>query len=126
MARHDQKTKTVKKKCDEIFSKIVRARGVCARCSKRAGAVVLHCSHIMSRKYLATRWDEDNALAMCQGCHFWQHQNPAENALFLLRAVGEAKLEELREKALSYPGRLAKVDYDETLERLQKRLDEVA
>lgn len=116
--------KTLKNKADQLFSRIVRARGECHRCRRRPPEVVLHCSHIMSRKYVATRWDEDNAQAICQGCHFWQHANPAENALFLISSVGEDKLADLRERAISYPGRIARVSYEEIVERLKRRLAE--
>lgn len=59
--------------CDTLFSQIVRARGVCLRCGKTAD---LQCSHIVSRGYLATRWNEQNAICACKGCHHWQHMNP--------------------------------------------------
>lgn len=123
MARN---TKPLKRKADELFSKIVRSRGICERCGRRPPAVILDCSHIMSRKYHGTRWSEDNAQAICKGCHFWQHQNPAENALFLLETVGEEKLAELRERALEYAGRIKKVDYEALVAELKEKLDGIA
>lgn len=115
-------TKTLKKKADALFSLVVRARGSCQRCGRTPPAVVLHCSHIMSRKYTAIRWDERNALCICAGCHFWQHHNPAENALFLLETVGQELLDQLREEARSYPGRVKKVDYQELVQELKERV----
>lgn len=115
------RTKTLKNKADKLFSQSVRARGVCQRCGRTPPAVVLHCSHVMSRKYTAIRWDERNALCMCQGCHFWQHQNPAENALFLLEVVGETELDALRKEALAYTGTISKVDYESLVKELEGR-----
>src|SRR5687768_13222072 len=66
--------------CDTLFSLIVRHRGSCLRCCRSTD---LQCSHIVSRGYLATRWDEDNAIVACKGCHHWQHMNPLENEAWL-------------------------------------------
>lgn len=33
-------------------------------------------AHIMNRRHLATRWELDNALTLCGGCHFWWHSMP--------------------------------------------------
>lgn len=64
-------------KADAAFSRYIRDRdGKCMgagsgpRCS---GA--LQCAHIISRRYRAIRWDEANAMALCQAHHmFWTHR----------------------------------------------------
>lgn len=63
------------KKLDKLFSKIVRSRGECEKCGKKTN---LQCAHIYSRKHKNLRWDEENALCLCGGCHmFWWHLEPA-------------------------------------------------
>ena len=48
---------------DRAFSKYIRARdGRCAVCGS-AGS--LQCGHIFSRIAYSTRWDEENAFALC-------------------------------------------------------------
>lgn len=65
--------KTLKRKLDKLVSEIVRKRGKCERC---LGKNCLQAAHIFSRTYLNTRWDLDNVLCLCAGCHFFAHKNP--------------------------------------------------
>ena len=72
--------KTLKKACDKLFSELVRSRGACERCGKTTS---LQTSHIISRTYMGTRFDPDNANALCGGCHLWWHHEPIEAARWL-------------------------------------------
>lgn len=36
------------------------------------------CCHVMSRRYRAIRWNEDNAVAMCAAHHMYFTHNPLE------------------------------------------------
>lgn len=65
--------RSVKANCDRLFSKLIRSKGKCERCS---GTDNLQCAHIYSRKFGSVRFDEDNALCLCAGCHRWGHDNP--------------------------------------------------
>lgn len=48
----------------------------CVRCGKDKG---IQWAHVISRRHLSTRWDLDNCLTLCAGCHkFWWHDNPRE------------------------------------------------
>ena len=88
-------------KADDLFSKLVRERagGCCETCRKyfpegeRRG---LHCSHIFSRRHLATRWDPENAIAECFGCHQKGAGNPVEHFYALETMLGKERLERLR------------------------------
>jgi hypothetical protein len=64
-------------KLDVLFSKVVRTRdGKCLRCDKKD---TLQCAHIASRRHLAGRWDEHNAITLCYACHIhWAHKEPIE------------------------------------------------
>lgn len=58
---------------DRVFSALVRARD--RKCMAPTGScwgAVLHCAHIVSRRYEATRYDPENAMALCVACHdYW-------------------------------------------------------
>jgi 5-methylcytosine-specific restriction endonuclease McrA len=65
------------KTADAMFSKQIRARD--GRCmgqgSGPACSGYLQCAHIISRRYRAVRWDEANAIALCQAHHvYWTHR----------------------------------------------------
>lgn len=67
---------------DKLFSEFIRNRdGQCLRCGKKD---TLQCSHIASRKHLAGRWNEWNAITLCYSCHLhWWHKEPVEAAKWL-------------------------------------------
>jgi hypothetical protein len=102
------------KKCDELWSKIVRSKGECARCGSRTKQ--LNSAHIISRVYRQTRWDLDNGLCLCVGCHFWNHQNPIEFTHWVEDKLGIEKVDALRKKAQV----IGKVDVDEVFSYLQE------
>jgi len=77
---------SLKRHLDKKVSEIVRARGKCQRCGKKTN---LQCCHIFSRKYLNTRWDLDNLLCLCAGCHFLSHAEPILFGEFVQRELGD-------------------------------------
>lgn len=71
----------IKKKCDVLVSTLVRKQGLCDRCGSTKN---LQAAHIISRTYMATRFDLENLLCLCAGCHlYWWHKEPIEAARWL-------------------------------------------
>lgn len=58
----------LKKLCDDLFSLVVRLRdrNECRLCT---GKYRIQSAHLISRRYLATRWTTENAWALCWPCH---------------------------------------------------------
>lgn len=50
---------------------------------------------------MATRWDMDNLLCMCAGCHFWSHKNPTLFTEFVMEYLGKERYENLKQRAKS-------------------------
>jgi hypothetical protein len=74
------KKKTLKKKCDKLFSLTVRKHGRCqffgldkVHCSK-----VLQCAHIETRGISRLRFDQQNALCLCSGHHWYYTNHPKD------------------------------------------------
>ena len=107
------KKAVLKRTCDKLFSEKIREAGVCAKCGSRE---YLQCAHIVSRRYLQTRFDLDNALCLCRGCHLFSHTHPAEWEVWLEDTLGRKYLKKLRDKALAY----GKIDYEEIIYKLKK------
>lgn len=74
---------------DDLCREVVFLRDgyACQKCGWRCELVTLspkgkiqagklQWCHIFSRQYHSVRWDPDNSLALCSGCHLWQHHNP--------------------------------------------------
>jgi hypothetical protein len=58
------------------------------RCGKQhaTNSMGLHCAHNFTRRAQITRFDPENALALCYGCHQFVDSHSAEKeALFRLR-----------------------------------------
>lgn len=107
--------KTLRNKADRLWSLTVRSRGRCERCGKPAGEVTLQGAHIVPRRYLKTRWDLDNGLALCSACHVYFTHYPLEFEEFVTGYIGAETFAALKEKARGTAG---KVDYEAVLERL--------
>lgn len=102
-----------KKKCDQLASKITRSIGYCERCGSKEW---LQTSHIISRRYSATRTDLDNLQCLCAKCHRRLTDFPREFSHWITESIGADKYEELRWKAESYEG---KFDWEGEYERLK-------
>lgn len=112
MARRPNKT-ALRIKADTLFSHRIRAIGACARCGTTER---LQCAHIVSRRYLGTRWDDDNAVALCAGCHVYMTHRPLEWEQWVIKRFGAESYEALKKRALAP----AKPDYESIVERLKK------
>ena len=67
--------KLIEKNLDDMWSKAVKVRdnNKCVRCGGNYG---MQSHHIFSRRHKATRWDIDNGVALCTGCHiFYAHRD---------------------------------------------------
>jgi len=106
MARSKKfKVAKVKRKLDRLFSELVLTRDerVCQWCGAIGGFDGAHIdnSHIIPREYLVTRWNPDNSLALCFGCHkrrgkSW-HGSPLQAIWWLRSFLGDAKCEKILE-----------------------------
>jgi hypothetical protein len=86
--------KSIIAKLDKLTSEIIRAHGSCERCDKKEN---LQCAHIYSRNYKHLRWDMENLLCLCSGCHFWWHQNPTEAVIWAMEIRNLELLKKIRQ-----------------------------
>ncbi len=106
-----KKSKTVRiSKVDKLFSDWIRERDgwKCQRCGKwydktdsyqRMG---IHCSHFWGRSNKATRFDPQNAEALCYGCHrLWEGNKMGAYKELKIKQLGQEGYEALERKARS-------------------------
>jgi len=97
---------------DKLFSEIIRERDgwACQRCHKvynkydphsRMG---LHCAHNRGRANYNTRFNENNAVALCYGCHQYLGSNPKEHEEFFTCFFGEDVVSSIHELATKRTG----------------------
>lgn len=100
-------TKTqLRNRADRFFSLWIRERdGSCRTKTLRPenceGNLNLQCAHIVSRSYLATRLDPENALALCRSCHVYYTNHPLEWDDAIETLFGMVYLRRIKTKALS-------------------------
>ena len=96
--RKPPKKTTVRNRLDSLFSRLIRSVGRCEKCGATEATAQLHCSHIISRSYLSTRWLELNAKCLCATHHRWWHEKPTEAVKWLTESGlrSEADVQELQ------------------------------
>jgi len=79
---------------DKLFAKVILLRDkYCRRCGGSGG---LQTSHFHGRSKRSVRWDEDNAVLLCFGCHQYFHSQPQEHVEWFKQRLGEEKYNNLR------------------------------
>lgn len=78
---------------DKYFSLYIRTRDnwTCKRCHVQyiPPTKALHCSHFQGRAKENTRFDPDNADALCYGCHQYFTSHPAEHYAWQVLLKGQ-------------------------------------
>ena len=91
---------------DKAFSLYVRTKASwnCEKCGKHYEPPTssLHCSHFIGRGKENTRFDLDNACALCFHCHQYFTSHPAEHLDWQTERLGQQKVDELKMKSHLY------------------------
>jgi len=70
----------------------------CAECGSKTNPT---WGHVISRRHLATRWDELNSFCQCWSCNFLHTKDQYPFFNWFIEKYGKAKLDELYRKAHS-------------------------
>lgn len=116
------------KRLDKVFALYIRLRdcmpngfGRCISCGKIKPYRELDCGHFFGRSNMATRFDEDNCSAECQGCNRASSDHLIYYQENLIRKIGVARFSTLRERAHS----IKKWDDDELEKMITHYTNEV-
>lgn len=113
-------------KADKLFSLYVRTRDkwTCQRCNKqyKPPTSALHCSHFQGRGKEATRYDLENADALCYGCHQYFTSHPGEHYQWQVSKKGQKNVDLIVLRSNTYKKK------DRKLEAMlwQQELDKLA
>ena len=113
-------------KLDAVFRRIIKYRDkhTCQSCRKRFGEQWLDCAHFKSRAKKSTRWDPENCITLCRGCHSQLHHYPEGMAALMLRRLGPDAYDDLILRA-NKSLKLTKSDKHELLMQLETQLSEM-
>ena len=109
--------KKIIKKLDELFSLIIRARGVCFTCGSREN---LSCGHLITRAIYNTRWDFDNAECQCFRCNLLHEYQPEIFTQKYIQTYGIEKYNNLVKKAHSSK-KMTTIDLLQILDNLEMK-----
>lgn len=97
---------------DARYSDQIRERDkwTCQRCWKTyiPPTQALHSAHMFSRGKPSTRFDPDNACALCYGCHRYLDTHPDIKRAFFLLRLGPARFEALERRSNQTKGGMSK------------------
>jgi hypothetical protein len=105
----NMKKKTLKKKCDALWSEIVKIKAnyKCEYTMKHKCSATLNSHHIYGRAAHSTRFDIDNGICVCYNAHKIAEQSPRVFYTWLESYRGTDKLDEIERKH----NKLVKLDY---------------
>ncbi len=107
---------------DILFSKYIKLKAgeKCEYCG--ATNKQLHCHHgVVGRRYVNTRYEEDNCACLCVGCHYLLGDFPKINNDFFIKRIGTKRAEELEIIARTYR-KMDKNRREEIKANLQKKV----
>ncbi len=107
MGLHKSKNlSAAKQTCDEWFSLYIRLRDSnangftkCVTCDKVDHWRSFDCGHFQSRRYLSTRYDDQNCASQCQNCNHWGAGEQYKFGIAIDRLYGKGTTKELEQKA---------------------------
>jgi len=88
-------------KLDKLFSKFIRLRDTpnnifkCCSCGQIKDYKQADCGHFINRRWMATRWREDNCHAQCRSCNRFDEGNAVGYTMFMINRYGKEHVEYL-------------------------------
>lgn len=99
---------TLVKKLDKVFSQYIRLRDAlpngtfrCPTCGRILPFAKGDCSHLYSRRHMATRFDEDNCVMECAYDNRFNSEHLIKLNQYVLNRIGETRYKMLSVKAHS-------------------------
>ena len=98
-----QTKKQLTAKLDKLFSKYIRQRDLingeyfrCCSCGQLKPYEQADAGHFINRRWMATRWREDNVHAQCRSCNRFDEGNAVGYTMFMIEKYGKEHVEYLQ------------------------------
>jgi len=131
MAKRVRKLPALKKSLDTIFSRYIRLKDrdengyvVCYTCESKKLWKEMDAGHFQSRKYLATRWHEDNVKPQCKRCNIFNSGEQYTFGKLLDVRTEEGKSDELYRLARTTV-KYMRCDYEEMISYYVDKVEEL-
>lgn len=117
------------KKADRIFSKYIRLRHAvnefarCVTCGRIDHYKFMQNGHYISRRVMATRYDEQNCNVQCSYCNETLSGNLKKYKAYLERTYGAGIIIHLQQKAQKRGAKLATHELQAIIEKYEAKVD---
>ena len=119
-------------KLDSVFSKYIRlkfsdARGNCSciSCGKVFYWKDIQNGHYMSRRYMSTRFSEDNCRPQCISCNIFNQGNIQMYRRALIKQIGEQRVDLIEVRAKQESKNWSLFEYKAMIDFYQKEVDKL-
>lgn len=127
------KPKTLKsklmKELDDIFSKYIRLKYSddngycrCISCGKVFFWKNIQNGHYMSRRYMSTRWSEDNCRPQCVACNMFNQGNIQMYRRGLIKQIGEQRVDLVEALARQASDKKSEFEYAAMIKDFKKEV----
>ncbi len=96
-----------KRRLDTLCAAAVRERDGhrCTICGAPESGQLHDWAHILSRRYIGTRWDWSNSTTLCRSCHYTYTNRPDEWVMLCQTKMGLVAWQALYVKAVARQGK---------------------
>lgn len=108
--------KSLKAKCDKLWSEIIRSKGFCEVCGSNQN---LNAHHVVGRINYSLRWDLRNGICLDAGCHTFSRSSAHNNPILFMEWFKKNRPDDY-EYLLSKKNLLVKPDYEQILNNLME------
>jgi 5-methylcytosine-specific restriction endonuclease McrA len=107
------------KKLDSLWRKAIHERDkVCQMCGNNSDRLNAH--HVIGRRNRNVRWDLDNGIGLCPGCHTFKTDSAHQDPLKFMTYFKDEYPERYDHLVMSAYQSNKKVTYEEALETIKK------
>lgn len=119
----------LREKLDEVFSKYIRLKHSdnngycrCISCGKIVFWKQIQNGHYMSRRYLSTRFSEDNCRPQCVSCNMFNQGNIQMYRRGLISEIGEQRVDLVEARARQETAKYSEFEYIELIKYYSKEV----
>lgn len=120
-------------KLDAVFSRYIRlkysdSKGYCRciSCGKVYHWKDIQNGHYMSRRYMSTRFSEDNCRPQCVACNIFNQGNIQMYRRTLIKQIGEARVDIIEARARTEKKSWSLFEYQQAIEYYTKEVERLA
>lgn len=132
-AKAGQSKNKLRDKLDAVFSKYIRLKYSddkgycrCISCSKIFYWKDIQNGHYMSRRYMSTRFSEDNCRPQCVACNIFNQGNIQMYRRGLIKQIGEQRVDLIEVRARTENKNWSLSEYKIMIDYFQKEVSKLA